>query len=270
MLQAQQTVENLPGHDLRADKMPGHWLLAQLGKRVLRPGGIAMTRSLLKGLAVGPKDDVAELAPGLGVTARLILEGKPHSYAGIERDADAAAWTARRLPGGANVSVKVGRADATQLPDEAVSVVIGEAMLSMHPPEHKRQIVEEAFRILRTKGAYAIHELAIVPDDLPNEVKKDIETTLSSAIRVGARPLTVEEWRNLLQDAGFKVESVELAPMNLLQPARLVSDEGLWGALKFIKNVAKNSDARRRVLSMRRTFHQHREHLSAVAIIARK
>jgi len=31
---------DLPGSDLDVAKMPGHWLLARLGKRVLRPGGL--------------------------------------------------------------------------------------------------------------------------------------------------------------------------------------------------------------------------------------
>ena len=43
--------------------MPAHWLLARLGKRVLRPGGLGITRALLDGLAVGPEDDVVEFAP---------------------------------------------------------------------------------------------------------------------------------------------------------------------------------------------------------------
>jgi len=32
--------EILPGHGLHIDKIPGRWLLAQMGKRVLRPGGL--------------------------------------------------------------------------------------------------------------------------------------------------------------------------------------------------------------------------------------
>jgi len=30
---------NVPGTDRPAEKAAGHWLLAQLGKKVLRPGG---------------------------------------------------------------------------------------------------------------------------------------------------------------------------------------------------------------------------------------
>ena len=66
-------VMDLPGSDLDVARMPGHWLLARLGKRVLRPGGIGLTEKLLRSLSIGPNDDVVEFAPGLGVTARLIL-----------------------------------------------------------------------------------------------------------------------------------------------------------------------------------------------------
>lgn len=270
MTEALQQSELLPGHDLRADKMPGHWLLARLGKRVLRPGGLAMTLGLLRDLNINRTDDVVELAPGLGVTARLLLRSEPQSYVGVERDAAAAAWTARQLPSAQTVSVRVGMADETGLTDDSASIVIGEAMLSMHPQEHKRRIVEEAYRVLRSEGRYAIHELAIVPDDVATNVKQDIEQALSAAIHVGARPLTQEEWCQLLQSAGFKVVRVRLAPMNLLRPLRLIADEGVWGALRFIKNVALDRDACRRVLTMRRTFHKHRAHLRAISIVARK
>ena len=58
--------------------------------------------------------------------------------------------------------------------------------------------------------------------------------------------------------------------MALLQPRRVIADEGFIGALRFGKNVLINRDARKRVLAMRRTFRKHRERLTAVAIVARK
>ena len=33
------TNTEVPGYGLDYSKIPGHWLLAQMGKRVLRPGG---------------------------------------------------------------------------------------------------------------------------------------------------------------------------------------------------------------------------------------
>jgi hypothetical protein len=54
--------------------------------------------------------------------------------------------------------------------------------------------------------------------------------------------------------------------MHLLEPARLVRDEGIFGAIRFAWNVAWNSAARRRVLAMRRVFRKYRDYLAAIAI----
>jgi SAM-dependent methyltransferase len=229
-----------------------------------------MTEDLLADLDIGCDDNVVELAPGLGLTAHLILKSGPRSYTGIERDRNAAGWTLSRLPHAPHISVRVGSAEKTGLPDASATMVVGEAMLSMNSPEHKQLIMREAFRVLRPDGRYGIHELSIIPDDVAAEIKRDIEDTLSAAIHVGARPLTQSEWCSSLEQVGFSIEKVSHAPMNLLRPARLIADEGLWRALRFAKNVIVDSAARQRVLAMRRTFHKYRAHLNAISIIARK
>ena len=264
------STKELPGAQLNTQKMPGHWLLARLGKRVLRPGGLAMTQSLLADLDISGEDNVVELAPGLGLTAKMILKNNPKSYIGVERDKAAAAWTESQIPEAANIKVRVGTAEKTGLRASSASVVLGEAMLSMNSPEHKLQIMKEAHRVLKRGGRYAIHELMIIPDDAPKAVKKDIEDTLSAAIHVGARPLTESEWCEALTTAGFKIRKVAYAPMNLLRPTRLVADEGLFNAVRVVKNMLSDRDARQRVLMMRRTFHKYRSHLNAIAITALK
>lgn len=260
----------LPGSDLDVAKMPGHWLLARLGKRVLRPGGLALTRALLDALAIDAADDVVEFAPGLGVTARMILARKPRGYVGVERDAAAAQWTARQLPRSPNASVVVGAADRTTLPAGSASIVLGEAMLSMQTHEHKRRIATEAFRLLRAGGRYGIHELAVTPDFMPTARRSEIDGALSSAIHVGARPLPEHEWRGLLESVGFRVVASGHAPMHLLRPGRLVQDEGVFGALRLAKNLLLDAAARRRVLAMRRTFERYRENLGAIHLVAQK
>ncbi|CAH1661397.1 class I SAM-dependent methyltransferase [Chelatococcus asaccharovorans] len=258
----------LPGADLSTEKMPGHWLLARLGKRVLRPGGLELTGRLLSRLNVGPTDDVVELAPGLGVTAGLILEKKPASYRGVERDEGAAAIARTAVGTGGEVSI--GHAEATGLPDGSASVVIGEAMLTMQPQAHKQAIVAEAARLLRPGGRYGVHELAIVPDDVPAEIENEIARALSGAIHVGARPLTEAAWRSLFEASGFAPVQVDNAPMHLLEPRRLIADEGLGRALLFATRVLLQPDARKRVLTMRRIFRTHGRWLRAIAIVAEK
>ncbi|MDT5173995.1 MAG: hypothetical protein QOG37_1246 [Mycobacterium sp.] len=260
----------LPLSNRDDEHVQGHWLLARLGKRVLRPGGVELTRTLLARAEVAGAD-VLELAPGLGRTAAEIIARRPRSYVGVEADPDAANLVRGVVSGYAgHTEVKVTDAAETGLADASADVVIGEAMLTMQSDAAKHAIVAEAARVLRSRGRYAIHELALTPDDLPTEVTTDIRQSLARAIKLNARPLTVAEWSALLAGHGLVVEHVATAPMALLQPRRVLADEGLLGALRFAKNVLTQPDARKRVLAMRNNFQRHRERLTAVAIVAVK
>ena len=261
----------LPSSGRTDDAVAGHWLLARLGKRVLRPGGVELTRDLLARAELS-NADVVELAPGLGRTATEILTRGPRSYVGAESDPDAANVVRGALTelGAENGAVRVADAAATGLPDASSDVVVGEAMLTMQGDAAKNAIVAEAARVLRPRGRYAIHELALTPDTVADEIATDIRQSLARAIKVNARPLTIAEWSRLLAEHGLVVDYVTTAPMALLQPRRVIADEGLRGALRFAKNVLTHRDARKRVLTMRRTFRKHRRQLVAVAIVAHK
>lgn len=261
--------ELLPGAGLEAGKMPGHWLLARLGKRVLRPGGLELTRRLLDALAITPSDSVVEFAPGLGVTARLALNQHPAAYTAIERD-ERAALNLRRLFKGQHQRCLQGLADASGLPAASATVVYGEAMLTMQGQAQKASIVREAFRLLQPGGRYAIHELCFIPENLDEAIKREVQDKLAETIRVGARPLTAGEWRVLLQAAGFEVKREDLAPMRLLEPGRLLRDEGLFGTGRFIWNVLRDGDARARVVAMRKVFRKHQAHLAAIMLVGVK
>jgi SAM-dependent methyltransferase len=256
-------------HEPPADKMPGHWLLARMGKRVLRPGGLELTRQLLAILDISERDEVVEFAPGLGVTARMTLARKPRSYTAIERDREAAA-AVEILLAKPHQQCIVGNAEQTGLPDGSASVVYGEAMLSMQPAAAKSRIVAEAGRLLQPGGRYGIHELCLVPDEVDEAARRSIQCGLSDEIHVGVRPLTVGEWRELLESAGLTVLAERTAPMKLLEPTRIIRDEGWSRAVRFVWNVARDRVARRRVLSMRSVFRKFRHNLAAVALVAMK
>lgn len=249
--------------------MPGHWLLAKMGKRVLRPGGLELSRKMLSALNVQTNDSVVEFAPGLGVTARMTLERGPASYTAVERDADAAAKVAGYLSG-PNQRCLVGTAQDTGLDGESATAVYGEAMLTMQGAQQKKQIIGEAFRLLKPGGRYGIHELGFTPDNLPGQVMDEVSREMSRNIHVGARPLTSAEWRGLLEEAGFEIIAEDTAPMHLLEPRRLVRDEGLRGALRFFFNVLRSGEARKRISSMRRMFRKNSRYMQAVAFVAAK
>ncbi|WP_431961547.1 class I SAM-dependent methyltransferase [Actinacidiphila sp. bgisy160] len=260
----------LPGDGREVARMPGHWMLGRLGKRVLRPGGLELTRWMLDALAVGPDDKVVELAAGLGATARLTLARAPAAYTAVDRD-PAAVARLRTLTSPGPTEIRVVRADAANsgLPAGCATVVYGEAMLSMRPEPAKRRVVGEARRLLAEScGRYAIHELCLVPDDIDPALAEEITADLGGAMHVGARPLTATGWSELLTDAGFTVTGLRTAPMALLEPRRLVADEGLTRALAIAGRVVRDAAARRRVRHMRSTFHRHRDHLCAISLLA--
>lgn len=261
------TPADLPLSGRKDEDMPGHWLLARMGKRVLRPGGLELTEKML-GDAQLAGADVVELAPGLGKTAADILAAKPKSYVGVEADPDAVALTSKVV--GTHGRLVEADAAKTGLDAESSDVVVGEAMLTMQSERGKDAIISEAFRVLRPGGRYAIHELALEPDSLTQEQKTEIRQALARTIKVNARPLTEAEWRERLTANGFEIEKVGFARMALLEPKRVIADEGPLRTLKIVANVLRHGDARRRILGMRSTFRKYRNELSAIEVIARK
>ncbi len=169
------------------ERAPGHWLLARMGRRVLRPGGRELTEKLVAALNITAEDDVVEFAPGLGFTAGVVLQHRPRSYTGVERDETAAAETRRVLDGPLR-RIIVADARHSGLDPECASVVYGEAMLTMQADAQKLLIVQEAARLLKAGGRYGIHELCLKPDNLAEDLKQEVQRELARVVRVNARP----------------------------------------------------------------------------------
>jgi SAM-dependent methyltransferase len=254
------------GHGQLRDKMQGHWVLARAGKRILRPGGLELTRQMLDALGIGPLDRVVEFAPGLGVTARMVLQREPSAYCGVERE-PAAAEQLQRLLVGSCARIVVASAERSELPDSMATVVFGEALLSMQRQERKSRIMAEARRLLAPGGRYAIHELCLLPDEISDTLRHEIQAAMSKEIHVGVQPLTRREWGELFQQHGFKVTWHCEAPMHLLEPRRVWQDEGLVGTFRLAFNLAMSSMLRHRVLAMRRLFRRYGKHLASISVV---
>lgn len=255
--------------EIKKDGHQGHWLLAKMGKRVLRPGGKALTLKMLDGLQLSTEDRVIEFAPGMGFTAEKVLQKHPSSYTGVELNPDAAARLRKRLAG-PNRTIVEAHAGEVPLRDGSADKVYGEAMLTMQADHRKLEIIREAARLLRPGGLYGIHELGLTPNELDAEAKKEIQQGLARAIMVNARPLTEAEWRELLEEAGFEVIQVMKSPMLLLQTIRMIADEGLPRFLLISYNLMRFPIERARILEMKNVFKRYEKNLNAVAIIARK
>ena len=261
----------LPQSDRDPAHLQGHWLLARIGKHVLRPGGKKLTERMLANADIAGKD-VVEFAPGLGLTTRAILERDPKSYRGVDRDPQVVDIISKLTSEKATIPASCVQRDAadTGLESNSADVVIGEAMLTMQTERGKQAIIGEAFRLLRAGGTYSIHELGLQPDNLDESVKDEVRKALACSIKVNARPLTEQEWRELLEAEGFEVLWRGKEPMALLDMKRNIADEGIGGVLRILRNVLGNKDIRARVLNMKHTFDKYSNELTGIAFVVRK
>lgn len=261
----------LPQSDRDPAHLQGHWLLARIGKHVLRPGGKKLTERMLANADIAGKD-VVEFAPGLGLTTRTILERDPKSYRGVDRDPQVVDIISKLTSEKATIPASCVQRDAadTGLESNSADVMIGEAMLTMQTERGKQAIIGEAFRLLRAGGTYSIHELGLQPDNLDESVKDEVRKALARSIKVNARPLTEQEWRELLEAEGFEVLWRGKEPMALLDMKRNIADEGIGGVLRILRNVLGNKDIRARVLNMKHTFDKYSNELTGIAFVVRK
>ena len=252
-----------------AGRMQGHWLLAKLGKRILRPGGRALTAKLLEQAKPSGDDDIVELGPGVGATAEVLLRANPRSYRGVDPNPEGRDAVKNILKKHPRADYVVADARETGLDDASADLVVGEAMLTIQDDAGKNAIVAEAARLLRPGGRYAIHEMAWLPDHTDEE-RETARRELSRVIKVGARPLTLEGWKELLATHGLEAEWHDRAPLHLLEPRRIVSDEGLWGALRFWNNARRLPGASDRLKAMRQGFQLQGKLMGGIVILARK
>lgn len=247
----------------------GHWLLARMGKKVLRPGGKELTMKLIDKLKITSQDSVVEFAPGMGYTASFLLQKNPKTYTGIELNEEAAHKLQKQINGEHRCILNTTAAE-TGLKEISVDKVVGEAMLTMQADHRKSEIIKEAYRILKKGGLYGIHELGLKPNDIDTKDKENIQLKLALTIKVNARPLTQNEWCELLEKEGFKIKHVMTAPMHLLEPKRIISDEGFLRTLKIGFNILTHPAAKKRIMQMRSIFKEYEPQMTAFAIIAEK
>jgi ubiquinone/menaquinone biosynthesis C-methylase UbiE len=251
-------------------KAPGHWILAKMGKKILRPGGLELTTKMIEALDINVQDEVVEFAPGLGYTAMMTCGKNPKTYVGIDADNEVVARLTDKIGVKNKISFVESTAEETSLSSDSKDKIYGEAMLTMHADQRKERIIREAHRVLKKGGLYAIHEMGLSPDTLSEEVKAQIQRDLATSIRVNARPLTTEEWKKLLEKEGFKIKSVATNGMHLLKVSRMIADEGFLRTLKIGGKILFNSGARKRILEMRKAFLKYENHLNSVMIVAEK
>jgi len=115
-----------------------------------------------------------------------------------------------------NVEFLKGQIESIPLPDNSVDVIISNCVINLSGD--KRQVLAEAFRVLKPGGRFAVSDV-ITRGAMPDDVRRNMELWVGCV----AGALEESEFHTLLREAGFSDTDIE--------PTRIYKTED---ALQFL------------------------------------
>jgi len=112
-----------------------------------------------------------------------------------------------------NVEFLRGRIEEIPLPSSSVDVIISNCVVNLSGD--KRRVIEEAFRVLKPGGRFAVSDV-VVQGELPPDVKRSMELWVGCV----AGALSDQEFTSLLTDAGFESPMIEFTRTYELEDAK--------------------------------------------------
>ena len=179
----------------QTDGIPAEALLASLGCG--NPTALAALRE---------GETVLDLGSGGGIDVLLSAKrvGPTGKAYGLDMTDEmlALANENKRRAGATNVEFLKGEIEHIPLPDNSVDVIISNCVVNLSGD--KRQVLHEAFRVLKPGGRFAISDV-VVRGDVPDAVRKNMELWIGCV----AGALEEQEFLGLLSEAGFEQPSIE-------------------------------------------------------------
>jgi arsenite methyltransferase len=108
----------------------------------------------------------------------------------------------KKRAGATNVEFLKGEIENIPLPDNTVDVIISNCVVNLSGD--KRRVLQEAFRVLKPGGRFAISDV-VVRGAVPDEIRKNMELWIGCV----AGALEEKEFISLLAEAGFENPSIE-------------------------------------------------------------
>lgn len=261
-------VNAMTASQLNLSTAPGHEVLAAAGKKTLRPGGQGATETLFAWIDFQPGDTVLELAASFGYSAIALAQRYGVKVVGVEKNPESVARArANVAEAGLSDQVDIREGDIFHLEriPEQFDYVLGEAILSMQSAPGKAKILQGVGDRLKPGGQYLSHEMLAQGPQI-DAIYRELATT----IRVNTEPLSEAGWQAVYESAGLTVQRCQTGPMALLNPLRIVQEEGLGTLIRLGWNVLMHPIMRQRILAMRRVFTQYSDDLGYIVLRAEK
>lgn len=136
----------------------------------------------------------------------------------------------RRKAGATNVSFLKGEIERVPLPDASVDVIISNCVINLSGD--KRQVLREAFRVLKPGGRFAVSDV-VVRGEAPEAVRRNME--LWAGCVAGA--LEEQQYREMLAEAGFEQIDVDVTRVYTAADAAAFLEGSGVDAARFAREI---------------------------------
>ncbi|MEK5231724.1 class I SAM-dependent methyltransferase [Lysinibacillus sp. FSL K6-0232] len=175
--------------------------LAKFGIGGAHPGGIQLSKELLKAENIQQTSDILDIGCGTGQTAAYLAAHYQANITAIDSHPIMVAKAKQRMHK-AQLPVQVihGSMEQLPLPNESFDLIIAESVLAFVP---QQRALQEMHRLLKHGGRFIAIECTI-PTSLPSPLAKTIQQFYGFEAL-----LTKKEWVDLLQQAGFQAIRIQ-------------------------------------------------------------
>lgn len=172
---------------------------------------------------LNPGDVVLDLGSGGGIDVLLSARrvgptGKAYGLDMTDEMLELARRNAAEA-GATNVEFLKGEIEHIPLPDASVDVIISNCVINLSAD--KRQVLSEAFRVLKPGGRFAVSDV-VVRGEVPAEIRRNVELWIGCV----AGALEEREFETLLREVGFEDPSLEPSRVYSMDDARGFLEEG--------------------------------------------
>ena len=164
-----------------------------------------------------PGETVLDLGSGGGIDVLLSAQrvGPTGKAYGLDMTDEMLALANRNkaAAGATNVEFLKGNIEHIPLPDATVDVIISNCVINL--AADKRDVLREAFRVLKPGGRFAVSDV-VVRGEVPPEIRKSMELWVGCV----AGALGEQEFVDLLHEVGFTNATIEPTRVYRVEDAR--------------------------------------------------
>lgn len=244
-------------------ELPLPEFLASLGKTELKPGGTYATGALIKQLDLSSGEHVMVVGPAAGSTALFVSMTTQTTTEGLVKDESEKATEGN--PGLKRRSTaRIGKTDELPFEDARFDAAMLEATISYQTPAEQTATLAEVARVLKPGGRIGLHELVWRQPPTPQ-----VEERLRDVWQGYVNPYIVRGWWDLLEAAGFKDISNELAVVSYFTRKGMAADEGETSA-EIFHNAFETPERLARFSAAYQEFAENRRYYGVIIATAVK